>query len=1088
MTNNTKLYFRSFAGGEISPSMLGRIDDAKYQSGAETVRNFIVLPQGAVENRPGTSFIRHAKYASKKCRLIPFTYSNEQTMVLEFGEKYIRFHSNGGTLTGKNCVVNPDFTDSIDGWKKTELDGSDIYYSSRDGGAAVLDSTISTPVISQSFQVVKGVKYTISASIDVYNVSGSVGEEVVQNGTFDDKFEHWLRSPGHSAFRIVKTTAGNGLEYNGSWGRSRTLSQYVETTPGVKYKIKVKSLNRRNTEFTINAGGETFTTRDFENSSVNKIYTLEFTAASSSTKIELVFAYYIGISVAVNTSYATIEYVSVKAVSQIESKNNTFGAYVTVYSGASRILRESVLTDESFEFEAASDQTLIVELSNENYDTRIYVRHLSIISDSSVEEPYEIETPFLEKDLFDLHYVQSADVLTVVHPSYQPRELRRLGEIRWDFPRIGFISDVPAPNVIELTKSGTEEEFEYSYGVTSIGEDFRLESKMSNEFSIMSNLLENKLLGTGATITVKWPRVSGAVYYRVYKKQGGIFGLIGYVKDADFRDQETAQLLDDNIAPDMSTTPPEFDNVFSVSEEYPCAVSYFEQRRCFAGTNKDPQTIWMTKSGTETNMSYSIPVKDDDRIKFRIASREASQIRHMVSINQLILLTASGEWRVTSVNSDAVTPTTIAVRPQSYVGASNVQPYVVNSSLVYCASRGGHVRELGYSWQANGYVTNDLSIRSSHLFDGKSIVDMSFSKSPEQVLWFVSSDGSLLGFTYVPEQQVGAWHKHDTDGKFESCACVSDGLEDHLYVVVNRTIDGKTSRMIERFESRAVDDLDDCWFLDSAVSFDGTNRSDTTITMSVVEDYKVVASEEGFSISTEEDYEIIFDDSSEDSRYGFARVTASDDIFNGSGIVGDYINVFENETVVSKYKIIEKISDSVVLVKPLQPFLYTASFSTTKWGIARDSFSGLGHLNGKNVGVFADGAVRHDSIVSNGSVNISPPAMKVVIGLRYTSEIKTLPAVVEIQGYGRMRPKAVNKVSLNVVSSSGVFIGPDSTNMVELKKRTTEPYGSPPSLKTDEVEVTLSPSWGRNGSVVVQQKYPLPLTIVGMTLDVTLGG
>ena len=41
----------------------------------------------------------------------------------------------------------------------------------------------------------------------------------------------------------------------------------------------------------------------------------------------------------------------------------------------------------------------------------------------------------------------------------------------------------------------------------------------------------------------------------------------------------------------------------------------------FAGTNNAPQNIWMTKSGTESNMSFGIPIRDDDRIEFRVAAQ-----------------------------------------------------------------------------------------------------------------------------------------------------------------------------------------------------------------------------------------------------------------------------------------------------------------------------------------------------------------------------------------------------------------------------------------------------------------------------------
>ena len=174
----------------------------------------------------------------------------------------------------------------------------------------------------------------------------------------------------------------------------------------------------------------------------------------------------------------------------------------------------------------------------------------------------------------------------------------------------------------------------------------------------------------------------------------------------------------------------------------------------------------MTKSGTESNLSFSLPIRDDDRIKFRVAAREANTIRHIVPLTQLLLLTGSAEWRITSVNSDAITPTSISVKPQSYVGANNSQPVIVNNSMVYAAARGGHVRELGYNWQANGFITGDLSLRAAHLFDNFKIIDIALAKEPFPIVWFFNTEGKLLGLTYVPEQNIGAWHQHDTDGLF----------------------------------------------------------------------------------------------------------------------------------------------------------------------------------------------------------------------------------------------------------------------------------------------------------------------------------
>jgi hypothetical protein len=176
---------------------------------------------------------------------------------------------------------------------------------------------------------------------------------------------------------------------------------------------------------------------------------------------------------------------------------------------------------------------------------------------------------------------------------------------------------------------------------------------------------------------------------------------------------------------------------------------------------------------------------------------------------------------VTSVNSEAITPSTISVRPQSYVGASNIQPVIINNTLIYGAARGGHVRELAYSWQAHGFVTGDLSLRATHLFDNLDVVDMAYAKAPQPIVWFVSTSGKLLGLTYVPEQQIGAWHQHDTDGLFESCAVVAEGGEDRLYVVVKRTINGSMVRTVERMASRQFVSQADAFFVDCGLTYSG---------------------------------------------------------------------------------------------------------------------------------------------------------------------------------------------------------------------------------------------------------------------------
>lgn len=631
-----------------------------------------------------------------------------------------------------------------------------------------------------------------------------------------------------------------------------------------------------------------------------------------------------------------------------------------------REVKDSTKAVRLIPFTFSTTQTMVIEMGAGYF--RFHTDGATLLSGMS---PYEITNPYAEADLFDIHFVQSADVLTLVHPNYAPRELRRLAATNWTLTTIDFTAAVSAPGSVVATATTGSGTIDYSYVVTAVVDDAGGGASESEASS--AGTCTNDLFTTGNKNTITWGSVVGASRYFVYKLRGGLYGYIGQTS--------TTSLVDDNIAPDMSKTPPYYDSLFAAAGDYPAAVSYFEQRRVFAGTNNQPQNVWMTRSGTEADMAYSIPTRDDDRIAVRVAAREANTIRHIVPLTQLILLTSAAEWQVTAAGADVITPTSIAVRPQSYIGASNVQPVIVGNNVLYVAARGSHVRELAYNWQAGGFITGDISLRAPHLFDGDVIVDLAYAKHPYPVVWCVTASGKLLGLTYVPEQAVWAWHQHDTDGLFESCTVVAEGQEDAVYVVARRTIGGNTVRYVERFASRQFDAQEDAYFMDCGLSYDGA---------------------------------------------------------------------------------------------------------------AATVFSGLDHLEGETVSILADGAVHPQRVVASGSVTLDEEASVVHIGLPITSDVQTLPLAFQVdRGDGAMgqgRTKNVNKVWLRVSESSGIFAGPDANRLTEFKQRTTEPYGTPPALKTDEISLVLTPDWSRNGTVLIRQSDPLPLTLVSLAAEVAVGG
>lgn len=82
----------NFTAGEISPKVRGRVDVARYQNGAEALRNVIVNVYGGAERAPGTRMIEPVKFEGQRTRLIPFVYNRDIAYVLEFGDGYMRFY------------------------------------------------------------------------------------------------------------------------------------------------------------------------------------------------------------------------------------------------------------------------------------------------------------------------------------------------------------------------------------------------------------------------------------------------------------------------------------------------------------------------------------------------------------------------------------------------------------------------------------------------------------------------------------------------------------------------------------------------------------------------------------------------------------------------------------------------------------------------------------------------------------------------------------------------------------------------------------------------------------------------------------
>ena len=678
---------------------------------------------------------------------------------------------------------------------------------------------------------------------------------------------------------------------------------------------------------------------------------------------------------------------------------------------------------------------------------------------------FELATPFTEDQLPDLGFTQSADVMTIVHHDHDPMSLNRLVDDNWTLTTISYSPVVTPPSfawivnnftitnitqgavgIITVAESGLEtgnsilitgvvgmtelnnrsfiiEKYETfpvlinafelvnentsGYGayvsggiatrkksVTPVGSGFgdylktyqyvitAVNAEGVESLQSAPARITNKSLSTTGGIRLQWNVVIDADHYRVYKENSlntDVYGWVGDSKNLKFDDY--------NIAPTVSDAPPENRIPFDGVGNKPSIVNYYQQRQLFANTLNEPQAVFTTQTGNYVSLRTSNPARDDDAITFTIAGQQVNEIRHIVAINSLLLLTAGCEWKVTEGQEKVLTPSTMGVRPQSYNGASKVPPVIINSTVVYVQEKGARIRDLAYEFISDNYTGNDLSLMALHLFEGFEIISMAYAAEPDGILYCIRDDGVLLGFTYQKEHKVWGWHQHSTPaaGKFEWVESVTEEDRDVIYAIIKRTINGVTKRYVERLETREQTNSEDCFYVDSGLSY------------------------------------------------------------NGSPV-----------TVIS----------------------------------------GLDHLEGEEVIILADGNVVNGLTVSDGAITLLREASKVHVGLAYVPAIETLDIdIPSAQETLKSRSVSVSKVYIEVEKSRGGWIGPRSDvesgyipTEFEIKPRFDSDGYESIQLKTFKQEVIIDPLWAKGGGIRIEQRSPLPLSILSIIPDIDVGG
>ncbi len=1063
----------SLSGGELSPLVRGRTDLKSYFSGTTTCRNFYACYEGGVSSRAGLAYVGTCKQPGTGAppRDIPFQFSLNQGYALEFGDQYMRIKSDGAYVTEASKVVtsvtaagvftvashgysvgdwvydsgNADYNgltfivssvSSVNIFTVTDLFGNAISgYTASAGGTVSRIYTVVSPYAAVDLPYLK---YTQSA--DVMTLT------CVNQETLTEYPPYSLIRSGATSWAFTEETFSADIEpptgltaLAQSSGTATTWYSYVVTAVDEitgEESVASTPVSVQNNDIAVSLGSNILTWDTVPGASSYNVYVATPTYGVT-VPVSSLYGY---AGTALGTSFTdtniTADFTKVPpqhrnpfALGEITDVIPT--AAGCNYSQSTVTYSVTTSTGTGFSGVPVVDNSggisgFVIYNHGEGYESGDTIS----FSDSGGGRATGTITFTGQPSNDQLMVVGNMAIKwsndTVLSPD--------VGE-DFIYAKIEATKELTAQSLANRLNSSSILSFSvatYTPSGAVITVTYKTPGTAGNAF-ILSN-------GTTVNVTMSGANLTG----------GGTVG-----------SGATATLT---IGPQEDT--------------YPSVAAYFQQRRVYGGSLSQPDTYWMSKPGLYNNMDSSIPVTDGDAITGTPWAQQVNGIQWMVPMpGGLVILTGKGAWQVGGGQEAAITPSNQTATPQAYNGCNSIVPPVtINYDILYIQSKGSIARDLAYNFYTNIYTGTDLTVLSSHLFTNYQITQWAWAEEPHKILWLIRNDGALLSLTYLKEQEVSSWCRHDTNGLFVSVCSVTEPPVDAVYFIVKRYVEGAWRYYSERMDDRIWGNVEDSFCVDSGLQTTLTYPNATlTPAAATGEDITFTASSSVFTIANEGD--II--------RVG-----------GGKAVVTTYVS----GTVV-ECEILEDITDVI----PNNPDYMPVPASSGQWSIATPitSVTGLNHLEGMEVAILADGSVVPNQTVTDGAITLSYAASKIVVGLPYTCQVQTMNVDVPSQsGTIQNKRKNITSVGIRVESTRGLQVGADQpdassqpngatlpwTNMNEIKERTSAVNaGTAVPLYTGDYYKNISSAWNVNGQVALQQVYPLPANILAVIMYWALG-
>ena len=431
----------------------------------------------------------------------------------------------------------------------------------------------------------------------------------------------------------------------------------------------------------------------------------------------------------------------------------------------------------------------------------------------------------------------------------------------------------------------------------------------------------------------------------------------------------------------------------------------------------------------------------------------------------LIIGTAGSEVAITEVTStQAFGPENVKFELQSAEGSRELSPVLVEDSILFVRIGGRRITELRFDLNSDSWVPRDLNVLYPEV-TRRGVVDMAYQREPDDIVWSVRADGTLLGLTFDREQDVYGWHQHPMGGTDAAVECVQvisgpDGDVEDVWLVVARTIDGVTKRHIEYFTQGVEegDDIEGAVYLDASLEFDGAVAATLT---------------PGAGATTAGTEDVVFT--------AGASTFVSGDV--GREIRVRYYDEDDQLWRTSRAEITEYTSGTAVKATILSAFTSTSVVSSGGWRLTFTTVTGLWHLEGETVTALADGQEVPDLTVTDGAVTLPTATGRAQVGLPYTSTLATQRIEAGAgDGTAQGKTKRIARMVIRAIASLGGSFGPDEDHLdlIPYRRGSDLMDEVPPLLTGDTDQLAFPGGFETDGRIWLVCDQPLPFTLVAL--------